>query len=134
MSNGRKPAQGNTYRSGYLKSTAWYIRRREWFREETDRRGSVRCTICLRASTESSLELHHLEYVRVTRDSVGAWVAGENHDDLVAVHPRCHTWIHQLLDRDQVLRGFVGRRQANLQAILRLRGKVTSHLEKLAGQ
>jgi 5-methylcytosine-specific restriction protein A len=133
MSNARKSDRLNAYRTGYLKSVSWYVRRRAWFREEaTLREGVVRCTICARAGSESTLELHHLEYLRVTGTSTGGWVSGEQHTDLVAVHPRCHVWIHQIIDRDVVLRGLIGRRQANLQAIARLRAKVAGHLDQLA--
>jgi len=130
VSNGRKPSGGNQYRTGYLSSPAWHQRRRAWFAEEERRHGIVRCAVCSRRGTLKTLELHHVDYRGVRQTAEGRWIAEEPHEDLVAVDPRCHTWLHQLIDRDPVLRGLVGRRQANLQAISRLRSKITQQLKE----
>lgn len=119
------------YRTGYLRSTAWFARRDRWFVEETARRSAVRCCICNGLGTKSSLELHHIDYVGVEETPAG-WVAAESHEDLVAAHPRCHEWIHRLLDRDEVLGQLMSRRSANLQAISRLRSKVMKQLTEWA--
>lgn len=123
----RRSQRDNQYRAGYLKSPAWFDRRDRWFKEETQRRGSVHCCICNGLGDKTTFELHHLEYTGVTEGPNG-WVAGELHDDLVAAHPRCHEWIHRLIDRDDVLNSLMGRRSANLQAISRLRSRVIRQL------
>lgn len=128
MSNRRRPARGNRYRSGYLRSVAWFRRRDAWFAEEITRNGTARCCVCDRPGVKRTLELHHLEYSGVSEGPDG-WVAGEVHEDLVAAHPRCHEWIHKLLDRDDAFGGLMSRRSANLQVISRLRSKIAAQLE-----
>lgn len=44
MSNGRRGAYGNAYRTGYLRSVVWFVRRDRWFREETLREAMTRCS------------------------------------------------------------------------------------------
>lgn len=127
MSNRRRPSRGNTYRTGYLKSVAWFERRALWFRVEAEARGVVRCAVCAGIGTARGFELHHLDYVGVVEDSTG-WIAGECHGDLVAVHPGHHSLIHELIDRDRVLRTHRGRRAANLQAIARLRNRIAKNV------
>ena len=128
MSNRRRPARGNTYRSNYLHSGAWFARRDRWFLEEGSRNGTIRCALCLGVGSARSLELHHLDYRGVTQTPHG-WTAHEQHEDLTALHPRCHEYVHQLIDRDRVFSGFVSRRSASLQAIARLRAKIAHYIE-----
>ena len=120
-----------SYVDGYLRTVTWFRRRDRWFAEEKQRAGSARCIVCSKAGTSRTLELHHLDYARVTRDEDGRWHAGEQHADLVAAHPRCHEWIHQLLDRDRAASGAVNRRQANIRVIRRLRAKFADQIQKL---
>ena len=47
MSNRRRPARDNTYRTNYLHSGAWFARRDRWFLEEGSRNGTIRCALCL---------------------------------------------------------------------------------------
>ena len=129
MSNRRRPARDNTYRSHYLHSGAWFARRDRWFLEEEHRNGTIRCALCLGAGSARSLELHHLDYRGVTQGPHG-WVAAEPHEDLTALHPRCHEWVHKLIDRDRALSGLITRRAASAQAITRLRGKIAQLLEE----
>ncbi len=116
MSNARKSAVGNLYRSGYLRSVPWFRRRDQWFTEQEARTYELRCVVCGRAATRRQLELHHLDYTRVTL--VGArWICGEIHEDLCAMHPACHGLVHRVLDSDPVLRGHRTRPVATVHAI-----------------
>ncbi|MBP2437908.1 hypothetical protein [Microbacterium amylolyticum] len=117
---------------GYLKSVAWFRRRDRWFVDERRRRGEVRCIICRKAGTNRSLELHHLDYERASQDAHGKWVAGEEHGDLVAAHPRCHEWIHRVLDRDEAASSAADRREANIRVIRALRAKFSTALNLVA--
>jgi len=121
-----------SYVTGYLKSIPWFRRRDRWFEEETARAGVVRCTICSRRGTKRTLELHHLDYAGVTHTDAGGWIAGEEHEDLVAAHPRCHEWIHTILDRDPAASSAVDRRRANERVIARLRAKFAAQIGEIA--
>ena len=123
MSNSRKPRRINSYRRGYLRSPAWFVRRDQWFRDEQRRAGTVTYAACLVDGTVRTLELHHLDYSGVERSDAG-WRAHEAHSDLVAVHPYCHELLHRLLDRDRLLARHRDRRTASLSALLRLRRKL----------
>ena len=126
MSNGRRGAYGNAYRTGYLRSVVWFVRRDRWFREETLRRGddALQCAACGARAKRRQLELHHVDYGGVTsRD--GRWIAGEQHEDLIPLHPYCHELLHRLIDRDTLLRSHPARRTASASAIARLRGRLT---------
>ncbi|WP_426518779.1 hypothetical protein ACPPVQ_03775 [Diaminobutyricibacter sp. McL0618] len=57
------------------------------------------------------------------------WSARERHQDLTALHPRCHEYVHLLIERDRALSGFVSRRTASAQAIDRLRAKIGRYIE-----
>ena len=116
MSNARKSHVGNRYRSRYLRSVSWFRRRDHWFTEQQTRTNGLRCVVCRQPATRRQLELHHLDYSRVTR--VGAWSAArEVHEDLCAMHPGCHTMVHQVLDTDPVLRAHRARPIATVHAI-----------------
>ncbi|MGO4535186.1 hypothetical protein [Leifsonia sp. 2MCAF36] len=128
MSNRRRPARDNTYRNHYLHSGAWFARRDRWFLDEEHRNGVIRCALCLGAGSSRSLELHHLDYRGVTQSPHG-WTAHEQHEDLAALHPRCHEFVHQLIDRDRALSGFVSRRTASIRAIARLQAKIAHYIE-----
>lgn len=128
MSNRRRPNRDNTYRSHYLHSPAWFARRDRWFLEEEHRREAIRCALCLGSGSARSLELHHLDYRGVTQTPYG-WTAHERHEDLTALHPRCHEYVHQLIERDSALSGFVSRRTASVQAIARLQAKIAHYIE-----
>ena len=127
MSNHRKPPAANTYRIRYLRSPQWFGRRDRWFAHERRLRGIVRCALCLSEGNENTLELHHLDYLGVTQTPSG-WAAREPHDDLTALHPRCHEWVHKLIDRDRALSGLLSRRTASVQAITRLRSRIVQTL------
>lgn len=128
MSNRRRPAFDNRYRTRYLHSPAWFFRRDHWFATERARTGQVRCALCLAVGTPRTLELHHLDYRGVSQTPKG-WSARERHEDLTALHPSCHEAVHQLIDRDRALSGLVSRRTASLQAIARLRAKLGRSIE-----
>ncbi len=123
MSNARKSPVGNRYRSGYLRSVAWFRRRDRWFAEQETRTDELRCVVCGRPATRRRLELHHLDYARVT--SIGTrWIAGETHEDLCAMHPSCHDAVHRVLDSDPVLRGHRTRPVATIHAIQIVRTRI----------
>ena len=128
MSNRRRPARDNTYRTRYLHSRAWLARRNRWFTDEETRNGEIRCALCLGVGSSHSLELHHLDYNGVIQTPRG-WAAHEKHEDLTALHPRCHEYVHQLIERDRMLSGFVSRRTASLHAIARLQAKIAHYIE-----
>lgn len=133
MSNRRRPAWDNNYRTRYLHSPAWFARRDRWFATEQHQAGQVRCALCLGTGTPRTLELHHLDYRGVLQSPAG-WAAREKHDDLTALHPRCHEYLHQLIDRDRALSGLVSRRTASAQALARLRAKLGRYVEALEQQ
>lgn len=113
---------------GYLRDVAWFRRRDAWFTEEQRRHAVIRCIVCTKADTKRHLELHHLDYTGVHQDKHGAWIAGERHEDLVAAHPRCHEWIHTVLDRDTAAGAARDRRVANIRVIRALRAKIVASL------
>ncbi|WP_341953660.1 hypothetical protein [Salinibacterium sp. TMP30] len=125
MSNFRRPARGNKYRTGYLRSRAWFVRRARWFVEESAAGNDLRCEACSQAAKVRELELHHIDYSGVTEAPTG-WKAEENHSDLVSLHPAHHELLHRLLDRDQVLRAMRSRRVASAFALRVLRRKLTT--------
>jgi len=119
------------YVQGYLRSIAWFRRRDQWFADELSRRGVIRCIVCRKAGSRRVLELHHLDYTGVSQDARTEWIADERHEDLVAAHPRCHEWIHTLLDRDEAASAAVDRRAANLRVIRGLRAKFATAITQL---
>lgn len=129
MSNTRRTNRRNPYRSGYLRSTQWFRRRDQWFDTEEQKATAIICAVCPQTGGRRDFELHHLDYDGV-KQTLDGWIAEESHDDLTACHPRCHELLHRLLDRDRVLGRLRGRRHANVQAIARLRRKITKHLNE----
>jgi 5-methylcytosine-specific restriction protein A len=123
VSNARKSPVGNRYRDGYLKSVAWFRRRDHWFTEQENRTYELRCVVCGRTAARRHLELHHLDYSRVTHLGV-RWIAGEIHEDLCAMHPGCHDTVHRVLDSDPVLRGHRTRPVATVHAIRIARSRI----------
>jgi 5-methylcytosine-specific restriction enzyme A len=116
VSNARKSAVGNRYRAGYLKSVAWFRRRDHWFDEQESRTTALRCAVCRQPAIRRQLELHHLDYSRVSLDGT-RWSAGEIHEDMCAMHPACHDIVHRVLDTDPVLRTHRTRPIATVHAI-----------------
>ncbi|MFB8191370.1 hypothetical protein ACFC14_18785 [Microbacterium sp. NPDC055988] len=112
----------------YLTSTAWFRRRDQWFALELARAGKLECGVCMKPSRKRELELHHLDYTGVQQLPNGRWVAGEKHEDLVCLHPRCHEWVHQALDNDPASGAAITRRVANERVIARLRNKIIGYL------
>lgn len=115
MSNRRRSAHANRYRSGYLRSRQWFARRDRWFREH----GATECAAgCGRPADRRHVELHHISYDGVSYVD-GVWSAQEAHDDLWPMHPACHELLHRIIDKDPVLSRHRTRRQAS-QAALRI--------------
>lgn len=122
MSSRRKPDTERAKYKEYLRSPAWRHRSAEWRHDEQARTGRrPECAACL---INGSLELHHLDYSGVTWTSDG-WVAEEDHDDIVALCPRCHEAVHKLLDFESTYGG-LSRRIASLEAIRRLRRRIVN--------
>lgn len=124
MSNRRLPAVGNRYRTGFLRSPAWFARRDRWFRRHAASGAALTCVLCDGAGDPRSLELHHLDYAGVQR-SGSRWRALEADDDLVPMHPACHEVLHRLIDRDTVLSRQRTRRDATAIALAHLRNAMT---------
>lgn len=125
MSNTRRPAStGRPYRTGYLKSPAWFARRDRWFRTHARTGIPLVCEACGHVATPAGLELHHADYRGVCKVA-GQWRARERHRDLVPLHPGCHELLHRLIDRDAVLARGRDRRTASTLALQRLRAKLT---------
>lgn len=116
MSNRRRPALANRYRTGYLTSPAWFARRDRWFRENSAAGGDLRCAGCRRPAPKRHLELHHVSYDGVV-DNGGSWQAREQHGDLIPMHPACHELLHRLIDRDPVLSRHRSRQRATELAL-----------------
>ncbi|WP_417564150.1 hypothetical protein [Microbacterium sp.] len=125
MSNRRRPALMNLYRSEFLRSAAWFARRDRWFAEERASGIPLACAACGRSATVHELELHHLDYAGITLES-GSWRAREQHDDLMPLHPYCHDLLHRLIDRDVVLAHNRTRRAASLYALTQLQRTLTT--------
>lgn len=123
MSNARKTSSRTAYRTGYLRSVVWFRRRDAWFTEQLTRTGTLRCVVCRMAATARELDLHHLDYRRVTRRAL-RWQAGEWHEDLCAMHPSCHEEVHRILDTDPVLRRHRTRPIATIHAIRLARTRI----------
>lgn len=124
----RRRRSGRRYVTGYLTSTVWYRRRDKWFSDELARVGHIACAVCMKQSPKRELELHHLDYTGVIEKTEGGWIAGERHIDMVAVHPRCHEWVHKALDEDAAAGAAMTRRAANERVIARLRSKIIDYL------
>lgn len=118
MSNRRRPAQGNAYLTGYLKSPVWFARRDRWFRTHARTGQPLYCAACGQPASVDALELHHVDYTGVQFDR--GWKAREHHEDLLPLHPACHELLHRLIDRDRVLSHHRPRRAANELALARL--------------
>lgn len=119
MSNRRRPARGNPYRTEFLTSVAWHTRRARWFRREATLQRPLRCAACGTGATPAELELHHRSYAGVLYQD-GVWRAFERHDDLTPLHPYCHELLHRLLERDTVLARHRDRKAASDHALIRL--------------
>lgn len=125
MSNSRRTARGNRYRSGYLRSPAWFGRRDRWFRTQARTGVPLTCEACDVAADRDELELHHVVYTGVVEID-GRWHARERHPDLIPLHPACHELLHRLIDRDAVLARHRDRRTASTLALKRLHAKLTA--------
>lgn len=129
MSNARKDSRTATaYRTGYLRSGAWFARRDAFFAT----RAHCRCVVCARATQAPvrELELHHISYDRVIHRPDGTWLAGETDADLLPMHPVCHEAVHRVLERDRMLRGLVSRIEGTRRAIAVVRAELEHTLSK----
>lgn len=118
----KRGAAALSYRLGYLSSDAWKARRRRYYGSVRSRGFVPMCQGC-ESLDSASLQLHHLSYKGVGRDSAGGWVAGERDDDLIVLCERCHEYVHKILDDfSKSYKGW-SRRTASLRIIHRLREK-----------
>jgi len=75
--------------------------------------------------------MHHLEYrEKLVQNSDGSWESHETHDDIVAVHKKCHNEIHRLIDHDLVLNKNRGRRVASEIARDKIQKIIIKSLQK----
>jgi len=113
VSNRRK--HDSRYQKGYLQSPAWRETRHKWWVEEKGTAGGkVRCWVCRGVLQERVSDMHHLEYRgKLTENRNGIWESHEQHEDIVAVHKKCHSELHRLIDHDLVLNKNRGRRVAS---------------------
>ncbi|CDJ99838.1 MULTISPECIES: HNH endonuclease signature motif containing protein [Micrococcales] len=125
MSNHRKPPIMNLYRSGFLRSPAWFARRDRWFTQQAALGWPLVCAACGRPASKRQLQLHHLDYTGVTIIQ-GRYKALEAHEDLIPLHAYCHDLLHRLIDRDVVLSRNRTRRDATRLALERLRPALQS--------
>lgn len=114
----RKRIDGG-YRDGYLRSPAWWGRRREFLRSLPE----IRCACLGEELTERTAQVHHVNYDGVEQGEDGTWHAGEADEDLMVMCSWCHERVHQLMDRD---RGWAGlsRRDATLAIIRTIQRRV----------
>ncbi len=117
MSNRRRPPVGNTYRAEFLRSRAWFARRARWFRNNARTSQPLVCVGCNTPGTAQTLQLHHLDYIGVTRRDDGTWQAWEADDDLIPLCSTCHDLVHRRIDGDYVLAQLRTRRDATLTAL-----------------
>lgn len=113
MSGLRRKRIDGGYREGYLKSAAWWARRRRFLKG----RPEIRCECLGEQLTERTAQVHHVAYDGVTEREDGSWQADEADEDLMVLCAWCHERVHQLMDRD---RGWSGTsRRAATTAIVR---------------
>lgn len=106
-------AAGRRY-AAWLASPQWRRRRSAWAREERRRHGGIVCAVCGRPWSESSGDLHHLDYSRI---------GGERHEDLMAMCRRCHESVHRAIDASRVWQRLIARgcrRSVTLAIVARL--------------
>lgn len=84
------------YSRGYLRSGAWFRRRRAWFAAVEATGRQVVCLIC---GDDGPVDLHHTSYDGVKQGPDGFWVAGESDEDLMPLCRGCHEALHAELDR-----------------------------------
>lgn len=106
------------YATGYLRSGAWFRRRRAWFSAVETTGRQVVCLVC---GTDGPLDLHHVDYAGVRQAADGSWIAGEADEDLMPLCRGCHETLHAELDRRR--RDFWGwdRRRATAVLVVGLR-------------
>lgn len=129
MTNRRRSPVRNSYRTGFLRSRAWFARRDRWFTQEERTGRPIPCAVCDVVGDKRNLELHHLDYAGVSAVRDG-WRAFERHDDLLPMHPSCHELVHRLIDRDTVLSQQRTRRDATCIAVERLHAGFASEKEQ----
>lgn len=123
MKSLRRKSSGTYHR--YLRSGAWFARRKAWFNTHIEADGQVGCAVCRVRLTLATAQLHHTEYAGVTKDAQGRWVADEADEDLLAMCGPCHEDLHEMFDTNK---GWMqmGRRAATTTAI----GKLQRQLAK----
>lgn len=131
LSNRRTGAE--EYRGGYSRSPAWFARRDQWFADVQAMGYAPACQVCMRTRDDlsaahkrtklASLDLHHVSYARVTRGHRNRWVAGEHHEDLVAMCRGCHEQLHTRLDDGKTYYGW-SRETATFRIIADMRAEL----------
>lgn len=119
MSGLRRRRVDRGYRSGYLKSGAWYARRRRFLASLE----SIRCECLGEELSERDAHVHHVTYDGVVRGEDGTWQAREADEDLMVLCSWCHERVHELMDQDP---GWAGatRREATIAVIRTIQRRV----------
>ena len=98
--------------AAYMRSEAWFIRRRWWFEALSDAgRKSVECLGCGKNWLLGRDDVHHIDYTRLGHEEV---------DDLWPLCRSCHTLLHQVMESSKSWRK-IPRRQANALAITKVK-------------
>lgn len=129
MSGLRRKRIDGGYRSGYLRSPAWWARRQRFLQG----RAEIRCECLGESLTERTAHVHHVSYAGVRQRSDGSWVAEESDEDLMVLCAWCHERVHQLMDRD---RGWSssGRRAATVAIIRTIQRRVLVEAVRLSNE
>lgn len=114
----------------YLRSGAWFARRRAWFTDHADKDRCVGCAVCRIRLTLATVQLHHVNYDGVSKTSAGRWQAKEHDQDLVAMCAEHHEALHVLFDRDPGWKN-LGRKHATTAAIAKLQRELARALLEL---
>lgn len=121
-----------SYRDGYLRSGAWYARRRAYLTAQVEQQGALQCACLGEELTADTADVHHVSYDGIHQDENGVWHADEADEDLLVLCRWCHERIHSLMDQD---RGWsrANRRGATLRIIRTIQRGVLIAAMRLQG-
>lgn len=119
-----------TYTRGYLRSGAWFTRRRRWFDAVA---GAGQIAVCQVCGQSTSLDLHHVSYDGVTEHADGSWAAEEAHEDLMPLCRVHHEQLHAEFDRRRLDFWGWDRRRATAVVIAAMRQRGSSRTREKRG-
>lgn len=129
MSGLRRKRIDGGYRSGYLKSSAWFARRHRFLQSKA----VIRCECLGEELTERNAHVHHVAYEGVEQLPDGMWQACEADEDLMVLCAWCHEKVHELMDRDRGWAG-VGRRAATTAIVRTIQRRVLVEAIRLGAE